>query len=176
MFGTGFLKVCAQSHKDHSDRHQHTGLWLCNCPFMDATKHQAIAHLREWGCRIVCSTSDVSRTPFIGQMRLVTDDMSSWKISCKWDLYSVAMLSQIHTDDWRMEEELVSLFTGRSSWVQTPQCIWWKKTVWTDLTRWRKQQAGNDPQAHSLEWLTWINMQLPKSVYYAFLLYGFKRD
>lgn len=92
---------------------------LCNYPFMEAIKPRAVAHLREWGCRTSFSISDVSRTPFIGQMKLITNWVSSWNILCRWDLYSVATLSQIQTDDWRMEKEMISLFTGRSSWVQT---------------------------------------------------------
>lgn len=126
-------------------------------PSMEAIEPQTIAQLREWGCRIMWSISDVSRTPFIGQMRLVTNYMSSWDVLCKLDLYSVAMLSQIQTDDGRMEKEQISLFTGSSSWFQTPQCIWEKKNVWTDMISWRKQQTDNEPQAHYLQLHTWTN-------------------
>lgn len=176
MFDTRLLTGCAQSLKAQSHQLQHTGLWLCNYPFMEAIKPQTTAQPREWGGRITWSISDVSRTPFIGQMRLVTNYMSSWDVLCKLDLYSVVMLSQIQTDDWRMEKEQISLVTGSSSWVQTPPCIREKKNVCTYMTSWRKQQTDNEPQAHSLQLRTWTNTQVPKSVHYAFSPFMYSKE
>lgn len=176
MFDARFLRGCAQSVKAQNHQLQHTGLWLCNYPFMEAIKPQTTAQLREWGCRITWSISDVSRTPFIGQMRLVTNYMSSWNVLWKLDLYSVATLSQIQTDDGRMEKEQISLFTGSSSWVQTPQRIWEKKNVWTYTTSWRKQQTDSEPQTPSLQLHTRTNTQVPKSVHYAFSPFMYSKE
>lgn len=75
---------------------------------------KTIAQPREWGCRITWSISDVSRTPFIGQMRLVINYMSSWDVLCKLDLYSVAMLSFPNPDWWLKDGERTDFFVYRS--------------------------------------------------------------